>query len=50
MISREVVGEAGLGVDTTSGPDKFIKSVFPPAIYSTNLVEAGFIRIVLLPI
>ena len=47
MISCEVVGQTGLGVDTTSGPDEFIKTVFPPAVYSTNLVEAGFIRIVI---
>ena len=39
VISREVVGEGRLGMDTTSRPDEFVKTVFSPAVYSTNLME-----------
>ena len=39
MISSEVVGEARLGMDTTSGPDEFVETVLSPTVYSTNLME-----------
>ena len=39
MISGEVVGEARLGVDTTSGPDEFVETVLSPTVYSTNLTS-----------
>ena len=37
MISREVVGETRLGMDSTSWPDELVKTVLSPTVYSTNL-------------
>ena len=47
MISSEVVGEARLGVDTTSGPDEFVETVLSPTVYSTNLTSNVLLELII---
>ena len=44
VISSEVVGQAGLGVDVTSWPNEFIETVLSPAVDGPDLRRKKIIK------